>query len=99
MWGKTYGGIGRYTREIVLWFLGNKKWHYFLLVSSASYKELKDYAVFDNVCLIPFDVPILSIKEQIILWRKIPRCDLFCLPLYERSVLTMFCEKKSSDIT
>lgn len=24
MWGKTYGGIGRYTREIVLWFLGNK---------------------------------------------------------------------------
>ena len=73
MRGITYGGIGRYTREIVLWFLGNKKWHYFLLVSSASYKELKDYAVFDNVCLIPFDVPILSIKEQIILWRKIPR--------------------------
>lgn len=70
MWGKTYGGIGKvYKRNcfVVSW---KQKWHYFLLVSSASYKELKDYAVFDNVCLIPFDVPILSIKEQIILWQK-----------------------------
>ena len=94
MWGKTYGGIGRYTREIVLWFLGNKKWHYFLLVSSASYKELKDYAVFDNVCLIPFDVPILSIKEQIILWRKIPRCDLFWSPYMNVPFLPCFAKKR-----
>ena len=33
MWGKAYGGIGRYTKEIVLWLLQHRDWEFSLLVA------------------------------------------------------------------
>ncbi len=79
MWGKRYGGIGRYTKEIVLYLLNNKQWNFTLLHSPELYVDLQAYRQ-DNVHLIPCKAKMFSIKEQWEIWRKVPRCDLFWSP-------------------
>ena len=73
MWGKAYGGIGRYTKEIVLWLLQHRDWEFSLLVAKEAYADLWSYVINNQIRLLPFDVPILSIKEQFFLWKQIPR--------------------------
>ena len=80
MWGKAYGGIGRYTKEIVLWLLQHRDWEFSLLVAKEAYADLWSYVINNQIRLLPFDVPILSIKEQFFLWKQIPECDLFWSP-------------------
>lgn len=79
MWGKKYGGIGRYTKEIVFYLIINKQWKFTLLCSHESYKDLHIYSNRD-ICLIPCNAPIFSLKEQWEVWEKVPRCDLFWSP-------------------
>ena len=43
MWGKAYGGIGRYTKEIVLWLLQHRDWEFSLLVAKEAYADLWSY--------------------------------------------------------
>ncbi len=62
--GKAYGGIGRYTKEIVLWLLQHRDWEFSLLVAKEAYADLWSYVINNQIRLLPFDVPILSIKEQ-----------------------------------
>ena len=80
MWGKAYGGIGRYTKEIVLWLLQHRDWEFSLLVAKEAYADLWSYVINHQIRLLPFAVPILSIKEQFFLWKQIPECDLFWSP-------------------
>lgn len=79
MWGEKFGGIGRYTKEIVLYLITHKNWEFSLLYSTQAFKDLQ----FDqnkNIQLIPCDAKIFSLKEQWEVWKKVPRCDLFWSP-------------------
>lgn len=39
MWGEKFGGIGRYTKEIVLYLITHKKWKFTLLYSPQAFKD------------------------------------------------------------
>lgn len=77
MWGEHYGGIGRYTAEIVTHLVELCNWEFTLLCSPKACQEIK---VFDKVAIIPCKAQIFSLKEQIEVWRKIPKCDVFWCP-------------------
>lgn len=79
MWGEKYGGIGRYTKEIVLYLIANKKWEFTLLYSSQAFQDLHSFQN-KNIHLIPCNAKIFSLKEQWEVWRKVPQCDLFWSP-------------------
>ena len=79
MWGKKYGGIGRYTKEIVLYLITHKQWIFTLLYSSEAYKDLKNYQN-ASINLIPCNAKIFSAMEQWEIWKKVPKCDLFWSP-------------------
>lgn len=79
MWGEKYGGIGRYTKEIVLYLITHKQWKFTLLISLEAYKDLRSYQK-TSIKLIPCYARIFSLKEQWEVWRKIPCCDLFWSP-------------------
>lgn len=80
MWGMNYGGIGRYTKEIVENLLRTQDWYFTLLCSSASYNDLKEYSEYNRITLIVMTASIFTMKEQWQLFRKIPRCDIFWSP-------------------
>lgn len=79
MWGEKYGGIGRYTKEIVLYLIKHYEWKFTLLYSSQAYHDLNNYEN-KNICLIPCNATIFSLKEQWEVWKKVPECDLFWNP-------------------
>lgn len=79
MWGEKFGGIGRYTKEIVLYLITHKKWEFTLLYSPQAFKDLQSYQN-KNIQLIPCNAQIFSLKEQWEIWKKVPRCDLFWSP-------------------
>ena len=79
MWGEKFGGIGRYTKEIVLYLIIHKKWEFTLLYSPQAFKDLQSFQNKD-IQLIPCDAKIFSLKEQWEVWKKVPRCDLFWSP-------------------
>lgn len=79
MWGEKYGGIGRYTKEIVLYLITHKQWEFTLLISPEAYKDLKNYQT-PPIKLITCYARIFSLKEQWEIWRKVPCCDLFWSP-------------------
>jgi glycosyltransferase involved in cell wall biosynthesis len=79
MWGEKYGGIGRYTKDIVLQLINQNQWEFTLLCSTPAFQDLKCY---ENsiISLKPCTSPIFSLKEQWEIWRKVPCCDLFWSP-------------------
>lgn len=79
MWGEKYGGIGRYTKEIVLYLITHKNWKFSLLYSPQAFKDLQPYQN-KNIQLISCKAKIFSLKEQWEVWKKVPRCDLFWSP-------------------
>lgn len=79
MWGEKYGGIGRYTKEIVLYLITTKKWEFTLLYSSQAFQDLHSFQN-KNIHLIPCNAKIFSLKEQWEVWKKVPQCDLFWSP-------------------
>lgn len=79
MWGEKFGGIGRYTKEIVLYLITHKKWEFTLLYSPQAFKDLQSIQN-KNIQLIPCNAKIFSLKEQWEVWKKVPRCDLFWSP-------------------
>ena len=79
MWGEKFGGIGRYTKEIVLYLITHKNWKFSLLYSTQAFKDLQSDQN-KNIQLIPCDAKIFSLKEQWEVLKKVPRCDLFWSP-------------------
>lgn len=83
MWGKPYAGIGRYTKEIVVYFLLNVKWKFTLLCYQYSYNELTKFKSehnLKNVNLVLCKARLFSLKAQIELIRCIPACDILWIP-------------------
>lgn len=79
MWGEKYGGIGRYTKEIVLYLLTHKQWIFTLLCSPDAYKDLFSYQN-RTIQLVICNAKIFSLKEQWEIWKSVPCCDLFWAP-------------------
>lgn len=79
MWGEHFGGIGRYTKEIVLYLIAHNDWEYTLLCSSDAYLEFLSYQR-SNIHIVPCTAGVFSLKEQWEMWCKVPRCDVFWCP-------------------
>lgn len=97
MWGNKFGGIGRYTKEIVLRLFNHPHWKFTLLCSAEVCNDLEPYQN-ETIHLVSCSAKIFSLKEQWEIWRKVPRCDLFWCPYMnvpflktraERSVVTL----------
>lgn len=83
MWGKNFGGIGRYVQEIVLELLKNEKWDFTLIVADEKVrKEIVKSS--DNqptrLSLIICNAKMFTVSEQVELPRVIPVCDIFWSP-------------------
>lgn len=81
MWGKTYGGIGRYIQEIVKRLLSEDSFTFTLIVANKQVqKEILKSVVCDNCEFVVCDACMFSLKEQVLLPFKIPKCDIFWSP-------------------
>ena len=83
MWGKKYGGIGRYTKEIVVYMLNNTNWEFILLCYDDAYTELRGYPNHNTNSLRHLRLckaPLFSISAQLELYKNIPPCDLLWVP-------------------
>lgn len=80
MWGKRFGGIGRYVKEIVSNLLVHQCWDFVLLVGDDATKHCiqKNYPNKCDVKIVP--AKIFSLKEQLLLPLMIPACDIFWSP-------------------
>lgn len=75
----SLSGIGRYIKDILPGLCEN----YNSVVLLGKQDELQTYIdTYKTVSVISMDTPIYSIKEQIVLPRKIPACDIFFSPHY-----------------
>ncbi len=83
MWGKTYGGIGRYVQEIVLNIVKEQKWSLGLIISNNSVRKEIDSVCKNgrtNVSFVICKAKMFSLEEQVLLPRIIPKCDIFWSP-------------------
>lgn len=83
MWGKTYGGIGRYTKEIVLYLLNHENWLYTLLCYKNTYEELSEFlnsSSKSNIQLCLCKAPLFSLKAQLDFVLNVPECDILWVP-------------------
>lgn len=83
MWGKEYGGIGRYTKEIVSYLINNESWS-FTLLCYINYAdeliELVSSSKNKSINLKFCKAPLFSIKAQLEFIRQVPRCDILWVP-------------------
>ena len=83
MWGKNFGGIGRYVQEIVLELLRIEKWDFTLIVADEKIREEIEIAS-DNLSahlsLIICNAKMFTVSEQVELPKVIPLCDIFWSP-------------------
>lgn len=83
MWGKTYGGIGRYVREIVLNMVKEQNWSFVLIVSEETVKKEVEAVRKDGQRDVLYKVcraKMFSLAEQTQLPRVVPECDIFWSP-------------------
>lgn len=83
MWGKTYGGIGRYVQEIVLNMVKEQRWSFVLIVSDDSVKkEVEEVSAESraDVSFVTCMAKMFSLSEQTQLPRRVPKCDIFWSP-------------------
>lgn len=81
MWGKTFGGIGRYIQEIVKYLLTNNSFSFTLIVAGKSVQEEIQKSVgYDSCDFFICHASMFSLKEQVFLPIKIPKCDIFWSP-------------------
>lgn len=93
MWGEKYGGIGRYTKEIVTYLIVHKTWKFNLLCSPEAYQDLQTYQS-NQIQLRLCKASIFSFKEQWEIWKNIPYCDLFWSPYMNISFLRTRAKKQ-----
>ena len=78
MWGKQFGGIGRYVQQIVSNLVEIQSWHYYLIVTDKT--VFPNFYGKDNIRLIRCNAKMFTISEQVELPRIIPECDIFWSP-------------------
>lgn len=84
------GGIGTYIRTI-LQNITNESYEIFLIVNS---NDITRFSEYKNFNLIFLNANIYSIKEQILLSFKIPKCDLFFSPHYNIPIFPIRAKKR-----
>jgi len=82
-------GIGTYIKNIVP-FLIDK----FEVILLGNIEEIKQYDFFDKIEVIEVNSKIYSIKEQIELFQKIPKVDIFWSPHYNIPILLIKAKKR-----
>jgi len=82
-------GIGRYLKELLPFIIKE-----FKVTLLGRREELEKFSWFNKVSVIECRSPIYSIKEQIELPLKIPRCDVFWSPHYNIPVLPIKARKR-----
>ena len=99
MWGKTFGGIGRYVQEIVTALLLTKGWEMTLIVASSDIvREIEVIPEKKAICrFVVCNAKMFSLKEQLALPRAIPACDVFWSPYM--NVPFMPCKAKKRVVT
>nr|NGX29113.1 hypothetical protein [Candidatus Anoxychlamydiales bacterium] len=83
-------GIGTYLKSL-LKNLKSKNFKISLIVKPRVIERVKWLKNFD---LIYLDAPIYSIKEQLLLPFKIPKCDLFFVPHFNIPLLPIRAKKR-----
>lgn len=78
LYGKNYGGIGRYVQEIVFNLIIEKSLKVTILANDDAWEDLKHIGL--NTALIKCSSKMFTISEQFELFRKIPSCDVFWSP-------------------
>lgn len=86
----NYSGIGTYLRNL-LPFL---KESFFAIKAIGNDEEIKKFELEKNIEIIPFNVKIYSLSEQLFLPFKIPRVDLFWSPHFNVPLLPIRARKK-----
>ena len=91
----NHSGLGRYIREIVSRLVKNTKNNFTLIISKneVNYEFLKKCDE-NNVKYIYINAKMYSIKEQLELPFKIPKCDIFWAPHYNAPILLVRANKK-----
>ena len=95
MWGKQYGGIGRYVQQIISILVENKNWYFFLIVIDENI--IPDFNSRNNIRLIRCNAKMFSLEEQTLLPIIIPKCDIFWSPYMNVPFLP--CKAKSRVVT
>ena len=95
MWGKQFGGIGRYVQQIVSNLVEIQSWHYYLIVTDKN--VFPNFYGKDNICLIRCNAKMFTISEQVELPRIIPECDIFWSPYM--NVPFLHCKAKYRVVT
>lgn len=83
MWGKNFGGIGRYVQEIVLELLKIEKWDFTLIVADEKVRkeiEIASDNLSAHLSLIICTAKMFMVSEQVELPIIIPKCDIFWSP-------------------
>ncbi|WP_205702929.1 glycosyltransferase family 4 protein [Botryobacter ruber] len=82
-------GIGNYLQNLIPFFI--KKFNTYLIGNP---ELLSKYSWAENATIIPCVAPIYSLKEQIELSIKIPKCDIFWSPHYNIPLLPIKAKKR-----
>ncbi|WP_338873217.1 glycosyltransferase family 1 protein [Spirosoma sp. SC4-14] len=85
-------GIGLYIEKYTQYILESNKWYAYIIGSKSTLSNL--YGNFKNWTLIEDDSPIYSIREQFMLFKKIPRCDILWSPHYNIPLLYVNAKKR-----
>ena len=92
MYGKKFGGIGRYVQQIVSNLVVTQQWDFYLIVTKHfEHSNLKDKG---NIHYIICNAGMFSLAEQICLPLKIPRCDVFWSPYMNVPFLPCLAKKR-----
>jgi len=93
MYGKDFGGIGRYVQEIVQNLIHQNQFYLSILANDEAYEELKGRTV-ENLRIISCSSKMFSIDEQLELYNKIPECDVFWSPYMNVPFLPIKAKKR-----
>lgn len=78
MWGKQFGGIGRYVQQIVSNFIATQNWHLYLIVTDSF--PITTFEGKANVRILRCNAKMFTVSEQVELPKVIPLCDIFWSP-------------------
>jgi glycosyltransferase involved in cell wall biosynthesis len=87
-------GIGVYLQELLPYVLGSNRFHVSLLGAREVLEEILHKDELDRFDVIECNADIYSIKEQVEIPCKLPRCDIFWSPHYNIPILPVRANKR-----
>lgn len=79
MYGKDFGGIGRYVQEVVQNLIQKNLFFLTILANELAYEELGG-STNKNLKVIRCSSTMFSLREQLELYKKVPKCDILWSP-------------------